>query len=44
MSLFKFEAYISSGAPRLLNTDTSLCVNRNIVLRFLVTAADVLHS
>jgi len=44
MSVFKTESYISYGAPRLLNTDTSLCVNRNIVLRFLVTAADVLHS
>jgi len=38
------EAYMSSGPIRLLNTDTSLCVNRNIVLRLLVTAADVLHS
>jgi len=44
MSLFRFESYLAGGAPRLLNTDTSLCVNRNIVLRFLVTAADVLHS
>merc|ERR1712212_344627 len=42
--LFHSEAYITAGASRLLNTDVSLCVNRNIVLRFLVTAADVLHS
>lgn len=41
---FQTEAYISTGALRLLNTDTSLSVSRNIVLRFLVTAADVLHS
>jgi len=39
-----FEAYITSGPIRLLNTDTSLTVNRNIVLRLLITAADVLHS
>jgi len=39
-----FEAYITTGPIRLLNTDTSLFVNRNIVLRLLVTAADVLHS
>ena len=42
--LYHFEAYITTGAPRLLNTGVSLCVNRNIVLRLLVTAADVLHS
>jgi len=41
---YSFESYISTGANRLLNTDTSLCVGRSIVLRFLVTAADVLHS
>jgi len=41
---YHFSAYITTGATRLLNTDMSLCVNRNIVLRFLVTAADVLHS
>merc|ERR1739838_221295 len=39
-----FEAYVTTGPLRLLNTDTSLIVNRNIVLRLLVTAADVLHS
>jgi len=38
------EAYLSSSVPRLLNTDTSLCVNSNLVLRILITAADVLHS
>ena len=44
VQLYHFEAYITSGTPRLLNTDVSLCVNRNLVLRFLITAADVLHS
>lgn len=44
VQIYQFEAYITSGPSRLLNTDVSLCVNRNIVLRFLVTAADVLHS
>merc|ERR1711931_109904 len=38
VQLYHFEAYITSGTPRLLNTDVSLCVNRNLVLRFLITA------
>jgi len=41
---YHFEAYITTGSTRLLNTDTSLSVNSKMVLRFLVTAADVLHS
>merc|ERR1739842_289956 len=44
LNFSSFESYITSGPIRLLNTDTSLTVNRNIVLRLLVTAADVLHS
>merc|ERR1712212_1276286 len=42
--LVLFESYITSGPCRLLNTDTSLSVTRNLVLRLLITAADVLHS
>jgi len=39
-----FDSYLSSGPVRLLGTDTSLCVYRSCNLRFLITAADVLHS
>merc|ERR1739838_71838 len=39
VQLYHIEAYITSGTSRLLNTDVSLCVKRQIVLRFLVTAA-----
>lgn len=38
------ESYLSSGPPRLLAADSSIIVSRQLVLRFLVTAADVLHS
>jgi len=41
---FSFEAYISTGPSRLLSTDSSLQVSASLVLRFLITAADVLHS
>ena len=44
LDLIHFESYLTSGPLRLLSTDTSLCVNRSCVLRFLITAADVLHS
>merc|ERR1712002_53903 len=44
LQYFHFEAYISPGPTRLLNTDASLCVHLGLVLRFLVTSADVLHS
>jgi len=44
LSSLTIEAYITTGPLRLLSTDTSLTVNRHLVLRFLVTAADVLHS
>jgi len=37
-------SYLSSGPLRLLNTDCCLSVFRSIVLRFLITSADVLHS
>lgn len=39
-----FESYLSSRTPRLLGTDTSLLLPRQLVLRLLITAADVLHS
>ena len=35
---------MTSGPSRLLCTDNSLLVNNQLVLRFLITAADVLHS
>jgi len=38
------ESYMTSGPTRLLCTDNSLIVNNLLVLRFLITAADVLHS
>jgi len=38
------ESYISSGPLRLLNTDTTLYTSSSVVLRLLVTGADVLHS
>lgn len=41
---FTFEAYMTTGPTRLLCTDNSLTVNNQLVLRFLITAADVLHS
>lgn len=40
----QYDSYLRSGPVRLLSADTSLIVNNNIVLRLLVTAADVLHS
>jgi len=38
------DAYLVSGPVRLLTTDTSLVVDSQMVVRFLITAADVLHS
>merc|ERR1712168_576380 len=44
-SLFlTFDSYLSSGPSRLLETDTRLISHTFLVLRLLVTAADVLHS
>ena len=39
-----FDSYLTPGPLTHLITDTSLVVLSNSVLRFLVTAADVLHS
>jgi len=38
------ESYITPSSVRLLGTDTSLFLQSHLVLRFLITAADVLHS
>ena len=38
------ESYSSSGPLRLLSTDTTLHTSSSVVLRLLVTGADVLHS
>jgi len=43
-SLSLTHSYIRSGPLRLLNTDTSVVLTAQLVLRFLITAADVLHS
>lgn len=39
-----FDSYMVSGPLNRLSTDTSLIVSRALNVRFLVTAADVLHS
>ena len=44
LQLSTTDSYLSSSPYRLLNTDTSLSVPVRLVLRFLVTSADVLHS
>jgi len=44
LEYFSVESYLSSGPFRLLSTDNRVCVSSHLVLRFLVTAADVLHS
>lgn len=44
LGLVSSESYLVNGPVRLLTTDTSLNVSSSLVLRFLVTAADVLHS
>ena len=42
--IYQFESYLSPSSTRLLGTDSSLVVYSQTVLRFLITAADVLHS
>ena len=44
LSHSSFESYITPGPLTHLIADTSLVVRSSSVLRFLVTAADVLHS
>merc|ERR1712183_510276 len=38
------DSYLKPGPLRLLNTDSSLIVYNSIVLRLLISSADVLHS
>jgi len=38
------ESYLSSGPLRLLGADASLVLSSQVVLRFLISGADVLHS
>jgi len=38
------DSYLGSGPLRLLFADSSVVVPAQLVLRFLITAADVLHS
>jgi heme/copper-type cytochrome/quinol oxidase subunit 2 len=38
------ESYLRTGPVRLLSSDSSLSLCSRVTLRFLVTAADVLHS
>ena len=38
------ESYLCPSSTRLLGTDSSLIITSSQVLRFLITAADVLHS
>jgi len=40
----RFDSYMVSSPLRLLGADTALCVSPRLVLRLLVTSADVLHS
>jgi len=44
LEAFSSESYLASGPCRLLSTSNSLSVSSRLVLRFLITAADVLHS
>lgn len=44
MTSFQFDSYMSPGPLRLLSTDTTLELGSCIVLRLLITGADVLHS
>lgn len=38
------DRYLSVSSLRLLGTDTSLSLDASLVLRFLISSADVLHS
>jgi heme/copper-type cytochrome/quinol oxidase subunit 2 len=38
------EADLIKGRRRLLETDTSLVLPYNVVIRFLISSSDVLHS
>jgi len=44
LSLSRFESYATHSSLRLLGTDSLLTSSSSLVLRFLITSADVLHS
>jgi len=44
LSLVSFDSYMSHSSLRLLGTDSLLTTYSSLVLRFLITSADVLHS
>jgi len=44
LSLGSCDSYLCSGPFRLLSTSSYLDVHSSVVLRFLITSADVLHS
>lgn len=44
LAFITHQSYITSGKLRLVSTDTRFSTKSQLVLRFLVTAADVLHS
>merc|ERR1739838_483370 len=44
LGLTRFDSYATPSALRLLGTDSLLTTSSSLVLRFLITAADVLHS
>jgi len=44
LEFYSTESYLAYGPCRLLSTDNRLVVPSHLVLRFLITAADVLHS
>jgi len=44
LSIVSFDSYISHSPVRILGTDALLTTSSSLVLRFLITSADVLHS
>lgn len=44
ISSVRSDSYMISSPLRLLGADTALCVSSRLVLRLLITSADVLHS
>jgi len=44
LCFLSFDSYISHSSLRLLGTDSLLTTSSSLVLRFLITSADVLHS
>lgn len=44
LSIVRFDSYLSHSPIRLLGTDALLSTYSSLVLRFLISSADVLHS